>query len=274
MRALAAEFQKTFTTRMWWLLAVLLVAYVALLAGGFGAFLGWAIDDPEAAAAAGGGTAPITPGTDPAPLVYSFATSIGYVFPVLLGALTVTGEFRHRTLTPTFLATPKRGIVLTGKLVSQLLIGALLGVLAFAASVGAGAGALAAFGVDTGLDQTDTWAMIGRGVLAMALWAAIGVGLGSVVPNQVAAIVIVIAFTQFVEPVLRLIASLSDVTAEIGKFLPGAASDALVGASFYSLASVGTAVSLDWWQGGLVLAGYAALLSLIGGLTTWRGDVS
>ncbi|WP_395244743.1 ABC transporter permease [Agromyces sp. MMS24-K17] len=275
MHALAAEFQKTFTTRMWWLLAILLVGYVALLAGGFGAFLGWAIDDPEAAAAAGGaGGPPLPVGADPAPLVYSFATSIGYVFPVLLGTLAVTGEFRHRTLTPTFLATPKRGVVLTGKLVSQIVIGALFGVLGFAASVGAGAGALAAFGVDTGLDSSDTWAMIGRGILAMALWAAIGVGLGSVVPNQVAAIVIVIAFTQFVEPVLRLMASLSDLTAEIGKFLPGAASDALVGASFYSIASVGTSVSLEWWQGGLVLAGYAALLSLIGGLTTWRGDVS
>ena len=35
-----------------------------------------------------------------APLIYSFASSIGYVFPVLLGALAVTGEFRHKTLTP------------------------------------------------------------------------------------------------------------------------------------------------------------------------------
>ena len=87
----------------------------------------------------------------------------------------------------------------------------------------------------------------------MALWATIGVGLGSLVPNQVAAIVIVIAFTQFVEPILRLAASLNDVTATIGQFLPGAASDALVGASFYSIASVGAAESLDWWQGGLVL---------------------
>ncbi|QEO14316.1 ABC transporter permease subunit [Agromyces intestinalis] len=276
MRAIASEFQKTLTTRMWWLLAILLVAYIALLAGGFGAFLGWAIGNPEQAAeASSGGGALLPPGAQPWPLVYSFATSIGYVFPVLLGALAVTSEFRHRTLTPTFLATPNRGVVLTGKLVSQLIIGGVLGVLAFAASVGAGSGALAAFGVETGLDQSDTWAMVGRGILAMALWGAIGVGLGSVVPNQVAAIVIVIAFTQFVEPVLRLMASLSDITARIGQFLPGAASDALVGASFYSVAmGGGGVVALEWWQGGLVLAGFAAVLSIIGGLTTWRGDVS
>ena len=50
----------------------------------------------------------------------------------------------------------------------------------------------------------------------MALWGAIGVGLGVLVTNQVAAIVIVIAFTQFVEPILRFAASLNDVSANIG----------------------------------------------------------
>ena len=272
-RAIASEFQKVFTTRMWWLLALLLAGYVGLMSGGFGAFLGWASENPDAAASAGGGTA-IPPGLDLAPLVYSFATSIGYVFPVLLGALAVTGEVRHKTLTPTFLAEPHRTTVLTAKFLSQLAMGAGLGAIAFAVSVGTGAAALAGFGLDTGLDDPDTWALIGRGVLAMALWGAIGVGLGALVPNQVAAIVIVIAFTQFVEPILWFTASLNEVTANIGKFLPGAASDALVGASFYNIASLGTAATLEWWQGGLVLLGMAVVATVIGAASTWRGDVS
>lgn len=272
LRAIASEFQKVFTTRMWWLLAILLVAYVAFLAGGFGAFLGWAVENPDAAASAGQTQLP--PGLNLAPLIYSFASSIGYVFPVLLGALAVTGEFRHRTLTPTFLADPHRSTVLSAKFVSQLFVGAGLGVVAFVTSVGTGAAALAAFGLDTGLDSSDTWALVGRGILAMALWGAIGVGLGSLVPNQVAAIVIVIAFTQFVEPILRLAATLSDLTASIGQFLPGAASDALVGASFYSIASVGATESLEWWQGGLMLFGIGAVATVVGGATTWRRDVT
>jgi ABC-2 type transport system permease protein len=272
LRAIASEFQKVFTTRMWWLLAILLVAYVAFLAGGFGAFLGWAVENPDAAASAGQTQLP--PGLNLAPLIYSFASSIGYVFPVLLGALAVTGEFRHRTLTPTFLADPHRSNVLSAKFVSQLFVGAGLGVVAFVTSVGTGAAALAAFGLDTGLDSSDTWALVGRGILAMALWGAIGVGLGSLVPNQVAAIVIVIAFTQFVEPILRLAATLSDLTASIGQFLPGAASDALVGASFYSIASVGATQSLEWWQGGLMLLGIGAVATIVGGATTWRRDVT
>lgn len=275
MLALASEFQKVFTTRMWWLLAVLLVAYVGVMAGGLGALFGLLATDPGALGGSGGaGGQPMPSGAELAPLLYSFASSVGYVFPVLLGALAVTSEFRHRTLTQTFLVTPRRGSALSAKFVSHLVLGAGLGVLGFAATVAAGAGALALWDLDNGLDVVDTWALIGRGILAMALWGAIGVGLGAVVPNQVAAIVIVIAFTQFVEPVLRLVASFSDVTAQIAKFLPGAAGDALVGASFYNLASMGSTVSLEWWQGGLVLAGIAVVLAIIGGATTWRRDVS
>jgi ABC-type transport system involved in multi-copper enzyme maturation permease subunit len=274
MLALASEFQKVFTTRMWWLLAVLLVAYVAVMAGGLGTLFGLLATDPGALGGSGGAGQPLPSGAELAPLLYSFASSVGYVFPVLLGALAVTSEFRHRTLTQTFLVTPRRSTALSAKFVSHLVLGAGLGVLGFAATVAAGAGALALWDLDNGLDVSDTWALIGRGILAMALWGAIGVGLGAVVPNQVAAIVIVIAFTQFVEPVLRLVASFSDVTAQVAKFLPGAAGDALVGASFYNIASMGSTVGLEWWQGGLVLAGIAVVLAVIGGATTWRRDVS
>lgn len=274
MRVLASEFLKVTTTRMWWLLAIIMFAYLAFIAGGLAALFGFTIANPDAAAATGA-SAPSLGDTPLAPLIYSFATSMGYVFAVIIGVLAVTGEFRHRTLTATFLATPQRTTVLGAKLLAQLPIGAGFGVIAFLASVGAGAAMLAAFGLDTLLDQSDTWAMIGRGILAMALWAAIGAALGSVVPNQVAAIVIVLAFTQFVEPLLRLATSFSDATAAIGKFLPGSASDALVGASFYSLATPGGAAEmLVWWQGGLVLLGIAVVLAVIGGATSWRRDVS
>ena len=65
LRAIGSEFEKVFTTRMWWLLALLLVGYVAFLAGGFGAFLGWAIENPDAAANAGNTQLP--PGLQPRP---------------------------------------------------------------------------------------------------------------------------------------------------------------------------------------------------------------
>jgi ABC-2 type transport system permease protein len=253
--ALQSEVTKITSTRLWWILAIIMAAYIAVCAGGAAALFG-ALGDST--------NGPSISGEMLAPLVYA----------VLLGALATTGEFRHQTLTPTFLATPRRGRVLVAKLVALIGAGALYGVIAMIAAVGAGAGLLLAFGIDPQLGDPDTWALIGRSILAMALWSAIGVGLGVLVPSQVAAIVIVLAFTQFVEPILRLASSIADWTAQIGQFLPGAASDSLVGASFFSLAGGAGGPTLDWWQGGLVLLAIAVVVSVLGWLTTWRRDVT
>ena len=274
LRSIAAEFAKIFTTRLWWILALVLFGYIGLLAGGLAALfsgLQTGVISPDTVNTGGGDLSGF--GSLP-PIIYSFASSVGYVFPVLIGALASTGEFRHQTLTPTFLATPRRGVVLGAKTVTLLLVGAAFGLIALAASLGIGGGVMSAFGVDTLLLDSETWLLAARTVLAMGLWAAIGVGLGVLVPNQVASIVIVLAFTQFVEPLLRLAASFLEVTAKIGNFLPGAASDALVGASIFTLMNPAGAAPLDWWQGGLVLLGYALVATVIGYAVSWKKDVS
>ncbi|WP_244971448.1 ABC transporter permease [Paramicrobacterium chengjingii] len=267
--ATRAEFAKVFTTRIWWILLLILGAYVALLSGGLALLFG-ATSEGLLGASAGAQQMP-TDGL--APTIYSTATSIGYVFPFLLGALATTGEFRHQTLTPTFLATPKRGVVLLAKAIALFLLGAAFGVVALACAVGAGSAGLAGFGIDTALDSSDTWAMIARSILAMAIWSVLGVGLGSIIPNQVAAIVIVLAFTQFVEPILRSVGALADWIGQVTKWLPGAASDALVGSSFYSVMGTG-GTQLDWWAGGAVLLGIALIVTILGWLITWRHDVT
>jgi hypothetical protein len=273
-RAVRAEFAKVTTTRMWWILAIVLFCYIGLLAGGLAALFGGIQSGAIAPTAAGGGGGQGAPtGANLPPLIYSFASSVGYVFPVLLGALATTGEFRHQTLTPTFLANPRRGGVLGAKTITLFGFGALFGAVALLASAGIGAAVMSAFGVDPLLADSETWALFGRSILAMALWATIGVGLGVLVPSQVASIVIVLAFTQFVEPLLRFASMFTEATAGIGKFLPGSASDALVGASFFTIASPATSV-LDWWQGGLVLLAYAIVATVAGYFTSWKRDVT
>lgn len=272
-RATAAEFVKIFSTRLWWILAAVLFAYIALLAGGLAALFGGIESGAIPAGAANtGGQDPSAFGSLP-PLIYSFASSIGYVFPVMLGALATAGEFHHQTLTPTFLANPRRGGVLVAKSSALFVIGASYGAVALLASVGVGALVFSAFDIDPLLTDGDTWALVGRTVLAMALWAIVGVGLGVLVPSQVASVVIVLAFTQFVEPLLRFASALTEVTAGIGQFLPGAASDALVGASIFTIATPG-GDTLEWWQGGLVLLGYALAATIGGYLVNWRRDVT
>src|SRR5215210_4654327 len=54
------------------------------------------------------------------------AAGVATWFALLLGILLMTGEYRHGTITPTFLASPDRDRVLTAKVVVAGLSGVLL----------------------------------------------------------------------------------------------------------------------------------------------------
>src|SRR6476620_8282384 len=164
--ATRSETTKQFTTAMWWVLALVLAAYVA-----FTATVLALVFSLSANGELPGANAPQLPAESLPPVLYSTATAVGYVFPLLIGTLIVTTEFRHKTLTPTFLATPKRGRVLVAKLAVGVVVGALLGVVGVLASVGVSAAILSSFGLDTQLTSSDTWAMAGRMLLASVLWA-------------------------------------------------------------------------------------------------------
>lgn len=265
MRAvLVSEWRKVTSTGLWWILAVGIGLYMAFMGG----LLGFTFGIPAEEGGMGGAVDDLTG----ALAVYGVAASVGYVFPLVLGALSITGEFRHRTITPTFLAEPRRWRVLVAKLGVQGGFGALYGVVGTAAAVAAGAVGLSLSDTPTMLGEPEVWGALARTVLVLALWGMIGVGFGSLVPNQVASVVTILAFTQLVEPLLRMGLSAWDVTSGVAAYLPGAASDALVGASIYSMAGGGDL--LPTWAGGLVLAGYAVLFAAIGAATTLRRDVS
>jgi hypothetical protein len=269
-----SEVTKQFSTAAWWVLGIVLVVYVGSTATGLGFVF--------AASSAGkltGTNAPRLPAETIVPVLYSLASSIGYVFPLLIGTLMVTTEFRHKTLTPTFLATPKRGRVLAAKVFVGVVLGLLYSVFALLSTVGPAAGVLTGMGIDTRLGHSDTWALLGRIVLAFVVWALVGLGVGTLVRNQVAAIVIVLAFTQFIEPIARAAATFVKGLSDVTRFLPGAASDALVGSSVFTTFSTGPGATtsghpLEWWAGGLVLLAYAVVFLLLGYLTSWRRDVS
>lgn len=268
--ALRTEYRKFVTTRLWWVLLIVMALYMAFL-GAVMAF-SFTVDG-----ASGGFGSPDAPGlllddNAVALAVYTLAPSLGYVFPVIIGAMSVTGEFRHMTITPTFLAEPRRGLVLVAKLVASLPVGLAFGLVGTLATVAGGAPVLALRGRDTLLTDPAMLRTLGLSVLALAVWCMVGVGFGSVLTHQVAAIVSLLAFTQFVEPLLRLLLGAFDQTSGIAPWLPGAAGEAITGGSLYS--STGIAELLPWWQGLLVLVGYGLVLAGIGRLTTWRRDVS
>ncbi|MDL5487432.1 ABC transporter permease [Microbacterium wangruii] len=269
-----SENTKQFSTSSWWILALVLLLYVGSTAAGLAFFFAAA----ATGALPGSEGAPVLPEESLPSVLYSLATAMGYVFPLLIGTLMVTTEIRHKTLTPTFLATPRRGRVLTAKVIVGIGLGLLYGVIGIVASTGPSAGLLALQGVDTQLGDTEIWAMLGRMLAAFVLWVLIGIGVGALVRNQIVAIVGALVFTQFLEPVVRTLVPLVEGAGDIVQFLPGAASDALVGASLYTSAMVdaggGSAPSLEWWAGGLVLLGLAIVLLLLAQLFSWRRDVA
>ena len=271
--ATRSELAKQRSTSTWWILALVLLLYVGSTAAG----LGGVFAASASGALPGEAAAPAVPGADIPPLIYSLATAIGYVFPLLIGVLMVTGEFRHQTLTPTFLATPRRGIALGGKLVAGVVVGVGYGLVALLSTMGPGAGILALLDVDPALTEVGTWTMAARILLAFVLWVFIGIGVGTLVRNQVVAIVLVLAFTQFVEPIVRTVGAFIDGFSDVTPFLPGGASDGLVGASLYSsMALTGATGGFvpEWWLSGLVLLGYAVVLLGAGFATSWRRDVA
>ena len=263
--ALVAEYRKLVSTRTWWLLLLVMLVYVAFIA----AVLAWALTQPGA-----NGNVPRVLTTDQIlRSVYTVTVSVGYVFPLIVGALIVTTEYRHRTLTPTLLADPSRDRMVAAKLAVGAGIGLVFGLLGTVVSTAAGAAVLSLLHKPTGLDAASTWRTLGLSVIALGAWALIGVALGTVITNQVAAIVVLLAFTQFVEPVLRTVLAVTSWGTGIGKYLPGAAGEAITGGSVYAASGL-TQLLNHWWAGLLVLLAYAVVFTAVGRLTTLRRDVA
>ena len=260
-----SEFIKVFSTRIWWLLALVMFFYIgfttAMMGGLLTVFSGMSempIDD-----------LPIATG------IYALAATIGYLFPVLLGALSVTGEYRNGTIASSFIWAGDRGVVLTAKSSVQFVMGVAFGFISLASAV-LGSVFFFLYGdIDTALASSATYLLFLRALFAMGIWAVIGVGVGTLVRNQAAAIVTVLVFTQFLEPVLRMVGAFNDLTGKIVGFFPGAASDTFIGQDFNALVGASTAYDqLSWWAGGLVLVGYAVVFLIVGWLIRWRKDVT
>jgi ABC-2 type transport system permease protein len=185
---------------------------------------------------------------------------LGGLFAALLGAMSITAEIRYGTIRPTFLVTPWRSRVVAAKVVASILLGAGFGLAAGALAAGVGTGALSARGIEVQLDAGDYVLLLAGGAASAAFWAAIGVGVGAVVRNQVPALVGLCAWHLFIEGLL-----VGDTLSDVGRFTPGAAAAALSGQDSDTLLPPALAL--------LLLALYAVAAALTGARVTTRRDV-
>jgi len=198
-------------------------------------------------------------GHDNQHVLLSAGTS-GALFASLIGVMAITSEFRHGTIRSTFLVTPGRSRVIAAKVVASLLMGIVFGLVAISISFGVGYAILTGRGIDFALDTGHVVLLVVGTVFMTALWAAMGVGIGAVVRNQVFAVIGVIVWALLVDDLIR--ALLPDV----GRFTPVGASDSVTaGFADYLLAPA---------LGALLLAAYALVVVAAGATLVARRDVT
>jgi ABC-type transport system involved in multi-copper enzyme maturation permease subunit len=244
-----AEWTKLFTTRVWLGLLLGSVVMVAAFAVFFTAFAG----QPESGL-------PAVDSPDFQNLVLSTAANANILF-LILGIIGMTQEYRHRTATPTFLTTPRRGRVVIAKLIAYALAAAAFALVVVIVNYVVVAIAAGARGAAPALDG-DNLTTLGSSLLALVIYAVIGVGIGALLRNQVGAIVGGLVYLFVIEPIIRAVPA----TAGVYKWMPGGGLEALT-------ATFEGPDLLQAWQGGLLLLGYGLLAALLGTLLAVRRDV-
>ena len=187
------------------------------------------------------------------------------IFILILGIIGMTGEYRHMTITSTFLVTPKRPRVLIAKGMAYALLGATLGLIAFASSFVVTLIALSRE-AHAPVDATIAIQILVGVVLAFAIYAFVGVSVGALIRIQVAAVVGALVWVLIVEALITVFVDW------IGKWLPGGALDAVLQTT--NVTGRGGEDILPTATGVIVLIGYAVLFGTLASLTTLRRDIT
>ncbi|MFC4534779.1 ABC transporter permease [Sphaerisporangium dianthi] len=249
IRLVKAELQKVFTTRMVWGMLALSLAFTAIGVVVLSIFSGQQ------------GTTPLT---ESAGVLNLFSQAgVGLVFAFVIGTLLITGEYRFQTITHTFLVTPRRARVIAAKLLACSVVGVFFGLAGIVLAFALGIPAILLKGGSLSLIGGDVARLCVGVVAAMALYTILGLALGSLLRNQVAAIVVGIGWVYVLESLL--VALLPSV----GKWLPGGAAQAV-----YGLSSPLGGDYLPAWGGAALLIGYALIFAAVASVTTLRRDIT
>ncbi len=186
--------------------------------------------------------------------------SLAGLFAALAGVLVVTSEYRFGTIRPTFLFTPRRSRVVGAKLAAGLLAGVVFGLIGEALGFGIGSVLLSARNVDVTLDSGELAQLLLGALAGTALWGGIGVGVGAIVRNQIAAVIGLLSFVFVVDGLLFALVP------SVGRLLPSAAENALIGDTTEHLVSPAAGAAL--------LVAWVAALVVGGAVLTARRDVN
>lgn len=151
----------------------------------------------------------------------SGSAGISVICMLLLGVLAITTDFRTGGIVPTALVVPSRLRILAGKAgataVVALLIGAALAVLT---ALGLFVAVASSPGAQLMVGAGDVLGVWGRGLVVLVLFAWLGLGIGTLIRGQVAAILVVVGLVV-VEPLIQAaVVLLSGGTSSAAAWLP------------------------------------------------------
>lgn len=220
---------------------------------------------------------PPMPGLDTADGVATVLGLSGFTLfvPAIIGTFAMTNEYRHRTISATFLAVPVRWRVVAAKLVVYAVLGLAYGALTAASAGLALYGGAAAHGTVIGVPVTSVSDQLTRLAVAAAIYMLVGVGIGALVRHQLAAAGIVLGYFYFAEPLIMIMPGLN----AIYPYLPGGATASLtaftyVADSIADQTSLAAAPIHSPLLGAIVLLGYGVAAAAAAALFPIRRDVT
>jgi ABC-2 type transport system permease protein len=178
---------------------------------------------------------------------------------LIFGALAVAGEYRHRTITDTYLTEPRRGRVIVAKLAVYLAAGTVFGLVLALTALAATAVAFTSAGGSPHLSDGELWRTLIGGIVWNASFTGIGIAVGALIRSPAGAIATALVWIALVEGLL------GQLIGDFGRWLPfagGQAAGLLPGAEL----SQGTGV--------VVLIAYTAAFAIAAVAFTARRDVT
>jgi ABC-2 type transport system permease protein len=207
--------------------------------------------------------------------IFTSGQFFGLVLVMLLGVLVVTNEFQYQTATATFLTTPHRTRVVVGKVVAGVGLATLFWLFTQAITLVSGLVFFSNIGVTNSLGEWDVRRAILLNAAAYLLWAVFGLGLGTLLRNQIGSVVtgMGIYLIGYVGGIaffvlIRNYVIHGDWVLTAAVSLPSIASQIMISpVKLYEQ-------SAAWWVGALVMLGWSILAGVVGVLLTRRRDIS
>ncbi len=250
-----SEFRKAFSTKLLWILTLSALGFV-LLSVVLGVYL-----------------TPGPPGAEDANVllvpaavtnIFSSAGSAS-IFVIILGIIAMSGEYRNQTITSTFLATPRRQSVIFAKVIAYSIIAFVIAVIMWV-SVVVVASLLLTTVEHAPIEWNAVFEILGGTILGLVLYAILGVAIGALITNQVAAVVITLVWIFVVEALLTVFVDW------LGKWLPGGALNSILQAT--NTSGFGGTEALSVPVAALLLIGYTVVFAAAAVFTTNRKDIT